>query len=209
MSVFERVRNVQSFRDCRDEVIPRKVMGKILEAGRHAPSPGNVDTTEFIVVESREKKEIVERLTGDKRVMEAPDIVLVISDIHRMRRRVHDQAEENCRSEAACAIQNMRLVAGEEGIASCWIGGFDDERMSSAFGVPEGKKVMGAVVFAYTDNPVEPSSKFDLNEICFYDEYDNQIESFWDQISWRGVEEEKKIVGKRARSFFESMRRKL
>ncbi|MFB6147817.1 MAG: nitroreductase family protein, partial [Candidatus Nanohaloarchaea archaeon] len=47
MSVFDQVRELPSFRRARDEVIERKKVGKILEAGRNAPSPGNVQSVEF------------------------------------------------------------------------------------------------------------------------------------------------------------------
>lgn len=209
MSTFDDVCDISSFRNCRDDPVPRDTIGKILEAGRRAPSPGNVQSLEFIVVESEQKKEMLHRATDDKRVLEAPTLVIVLSDYERMRRHVGDEARDGCSGEAACAVQNMRIVASSEGVASCWISGFDKDMVAEKFGVPSGKKPEGIVMFAYTDNPVPSEERFGLNEICFYDEYGSQVNSFWDEPGWRGLRDESRIQGRKARGLVGMVKRKL
>jgi len=198
MSAFELVNDLKSFRSCKDEVIPRKKMGKILEAGRQAPSPKNVQSLEFIVVEDHQKLEFLEEASGDSRVSEAPTAVLLVADIDRMSRHVGKHfSREASNSEVAIAAQNMRLVAREEGIGSTWIGGFDEDVVADQLDVPSGKQPLGIVLFGYTDNEIERDPKFGLNSICFYDSYDNQIDSVFDGLEWRGVRENRKIYGKK------------
>lgn len=209
MSTFEDIREVVSFRRCRDEVVPRETVGKILEAGRSAPSPGNVDSLEFIVVESEEKKEMLHRSTDDNRVMEAPTAVIVLSDRDRMRRMIGEDADEYCSAEVATAIQNMRVLASSEGLASCWISGFDQSIVAEQFGIPDGKRPIGVMLLAYTDNPVHPEDDFGLNETCFYDQYGNQVESFFDTGGWRGIRTEKEIQSKKAQGVLQRVQRKI
>ncbi len=209
MTTFEDVRKVESFRNCRDEVIPRETVGKILEAGRSAPSPGNVDSLEFIVVESEQKKEMLYRTLDDKRVLDAPTLIIVISDTERMRRMVGEGADEYSSAEVACAIQNMRVVASSEGLASCWMSGFDHREVGEKFGIPTEKRAIGVVLLAYTDNPVPPDDSFDLTDTCFYDEYNNQVESFFDSSGWRGLRTEKRIHSKKGLTLLHRLRRKL
>jgi nitroreductase len=209
MSAFEQIRELPSFRRATDEIVSRKTVGKILEAGRNAPSPGNVQSVEFIVVEDDSRKEMLHRATEDDRVHEAPTAVLVLSDIERLRRRVGDEAEKVAYSETATAVQNMRIVAAEEGLASAWLGGFDEVQVGEKFSVPREKKVLAAVLLAYTDDPVYADGSFDLNEISYYDKYDNQIASFWDEPGWRGLREESRIHGKKAKGFTQMLRDKL
>lgn len=184
-------------------------MGKILEAGRNAPSPGNVQSVEFIVVEDDSKKEMLHRATQDDRVHEVPTVVLVLSDLERLRRRVGEDAEKIAYSETATAVQNMRIVGAEEGLASTWLGGFDEVQVGEKFSVPREKKVLAAVLLAYTDDPVYADDGFDLNEIAYYDKYDNQINSFWDEPGWRGLRKESGIHGKKAKGFTQLLRDKL
>lgn len=209
MGVFESAVNLTSFRECKDETIPRKTMGKILEAGRQAPSPGNVHSIEFIVVEGEHEKHQLEQIVGDKRIEEAPTAVIVLSDINRMARNVGKQnAHDFCNAEAAVTVQNMRLTASEEDLSSCWITGFDHQILGDQFTVPSGKHALGVVIFGYSDNPVRQSDKFGLNEICFYDEYDNQITSAFDNLEWHGVKEAKAVYGKKGRGLVDKIRRK-
>lgn len=208
MTAFDLIQDLTSFRSCKDEVIPRKKIGKILEAGRHAPSPGNVQSLEFIVVEDENKKEFLENACGDKRVEQTPTVIVVLADIGRMARKVGDGfAREACNSEAACAAQNMRLVANEEGLGSCWISGFDEDLVAEQLNVPSGKQPLGMVLLGFTDDEVEKHSKFGLNDICFYDEYDNQVDSVFDGLEWKGIRENKEIYGKKAGGLITKIRR--
>jgi nitroreductase len=209
MSVFELVQDLKSFRSCKDEVIPRKKMGKILEAGRQAPSPKNVQSLEFIVVEDHQKLEFMEEASGDTRVSEAPTAVVLVADIDRMARHVGNHfAREASNSEAAIAAQNMRLVAKEEGIGSVWIGGFDEDVVAEQLDVPSGKQPLGILLFGYTDNEIERDPKFGLNSVCFYDSYDNQIDSVFDGLEWKGLRENREIYGKKADGIVSKLKQK-
>jgi len=209
MSTFDDVRGLASFSKAKDETIARKTMGKILEAGRNSPSPGNVQSLEMIVVESDEKLDMLAETTGDHRVREAPTTVILIADIERMKRRIGNGAREAANSEIACAVQNMRLVAMEEGTHSAWISGYNEHTVAEQFSIPDGKAPLAVVSFAYTDNPNAPEEKFGMNQICFYDTYDNQIGSVFDSVEWKGLREEREIYGKKSKGLVDKVRRKL
>lgn len=185
-------------------------MGKILEAGRKAPSPGNVQSVEFIVVEGDHRKHQLKQIVGDDRVEEAPTAVIVVADINRMSRRVgKNKGHDFCNAEVAVTVQNMRLTASDEGLGSCWVTGFDHQVLGDKFGIPTGKEALGVVVFGYSDDTVQQSDKFGLNEICFYDEYGNQVTSAFDSLEWHGVEEAREVYGKKSRGLIDKIRRRL
>ncbi|PSH01931.1 MAG: hypothetical protein BRC26_02730, partial [Nanohaloarchaea archaeon QH_8_44_6] len=54
-----------------------------------------------------------------------------------------------------------------------------------------------------------PEDKFGMNQICFYDRYDNQIGSFFDSVEWKGLREEREVYGKKGRGLIDKARRKL
>ncbi|MFB6208653.1 MAG: nitroreductase family protein [Candidatus Nanohaloarchaea archaeon] len=198
MSVFEAVKQLSSFRDCEEKVIPRKKIGKILEAGRQSPSPGNVHSIEFIVVEDEERKQFMARAAGDERIEGAPTTIVLLGDMDRMARKVGEKkCREACNSEIACAVQNMRLVAEEEGLASCWIGGFDEDAVAEQLEIPSGKQPLAIVILGYSDDRVQRGSKFGLNQIAHYDIYDNKIDSDFDNVEWDGIREEKEMYGRK------------
>ena len=177
MNSFDTIKSLSSFKVARDEVIERKKVGRILEAGRNAPSPGNVQSLEFVVVEDDHTLEDLSQVVGDHRVAEAPVSILVLSDRSRMERKVGDWSERFCFAEGSIAVQNMRLVAEELGISSIWKSGFDGEAVSGQLKVPGEKLPVALVSFAYTDNPVSSEPSFGMNQVAFYDEYGHQVSS--------------------------------
>lgn len=210
MSVFDAVRNLRSFRSSTDRAVPRPVLGKMIEAARHAPSPGNVQSLEFIVVDSDQSKKVLADAAGDNRIKQVPTAVIIIGDIARMRREVGDaDAYQACNSEASCAAHNMRLVGEEEGISSCWITGFDQVAVKNHFGIPEEKQPLGIVAACYSDDEIEQEKKFGIGDIVFYEHYKNQMRSQFDKLEWKGYHKNKTIVGKRWKGATSKLKRKL
>lgn len=210
MSSFESALNLKTFDKCRDETLPRKTVGRILEAGRYAPSPGNVQCLEFIVIESEDSLQSLAETTGNNKITEAPTTVLVIGDIPRMRKRVGgSEARKACMAEAAFSVQNMRLVANENDMASVLISGFDGDIVGQKFDVPDGKVPLMAVSIGYTDNPHTSEHKFRLQQRCYYDSYGRQVDSAFEGLEWKGVKEEKRIYGKKAKSLKDKVKRRL
>lgn len=210
MSAFESSLNLKKFRDARDETISRKLVGKILEAGRHAPSPDNIQSLEFIAVEDEGLLDFLAGETGDDRLADVPTAVVLVSDIPRMKRRLGGaQGEIAARKEAATAAQNMRLVATENDLCSIWVSGFNEEAVSNELDIPGGKLATSVVGMAYSDNPVPQDEKFRMNQTVFYDKYDNQIGSAFDGLSWSGLRDESRVYGKKGKGLIDKLRRKV
>jgi len=190
--------------------VSRKIVGRVLEAGRHAPSPGGVQSLEFIVVESEEPKRQIESVIGDDRVEKAPTVIVVLSDRGRMQRRFGPgKAVEAGDMEASAAVQNMRLVAQESGVSSCRFSGFEGEVLGEMLSCPENTVPTDVVALAYTDRPVGLKEKFGMNEICYYDEYGNQVSTFFDGPNWEGISEEKRIFRKKTKGLRDKVERQL
>jgi nitroreductase len=209
MSALESVQSITSFRECRDEVIPRKVLGRVLEAARQTPSPGNVNLLEFVIVEDDGKLESLSRAVDDKRVRKAPTAVVVLADMSRAQRNLGSEATHAANAEAASSVQNMRIVASEHDLSSVWLSGFNRQDVGEMINVPSSKEAISVVSFGYTDNPVPIEQKFGMNELFSYDEYGSQVGSVFDSVEWDGIREEKRIYGKKADSILTRLKHKI
>jgi nitroreductase len=198
--------SIKSFSSARDEVLERDKVGRILEAARHAPSPGSVHTVEFVVIEDEEKREHLSEITGDRTIEEAPTSVVFLCDPERMSRRVENEMEA-CFAEVSGSAQNMRIMANSEGLCSNLIMGFDHTSVANLIDAPSDKMPLAVVSLAYSDHPSEPEDRFGLNEICYYDEYDNQIKSVFDGWEWEGLREEKEMYYKKMRGLYQKLRK--
>ena len=118
--------------------VPREHLKQIMEAGYHAPSGCNKQTTSFIAVDD---PEILAKLHGviDPPLGEtAPAMICVLTrEIIAYRDRTFFV------QDYSAAIQNMLLAIADLGYASCWIEGHvtDADRigdkMAAILGVPE------------------------------------------------------------------------
>jgi len=202
MTVFDTTANLRSFREASGRQVPREEVGRIIEAGRRAPSPGNVQSVEFIVVESDHSKSLLAEAAGDERLENVPIAVVVTGDIGRMERRIGgSEAVTACNYEVAGAVQNMRLVAHEEGVSSCWVTGFDSLKVKQGLSIPEKKEPMGIVGLCYAKSEYESEKKFGFGEVVYYEEYGHYMDSIFDALQWKGLKENRNISEKRIKGF--------
>ena len=118
--------------------IPREHLKAILEAGYHAPSGCNKQTTSFIAVDDpkvlKELHGVIDPPMGET----APAMICVLT-----RRIIAYRDRTYYIQDYAAAIENMLLAITGLGYASCWIEGHitDTDRicdkMAAILGVPE------------------------------------------------------------------------
>lgn len=68
--------------------------------------------------------------------------------------------------DAAVAIQTLLLAATEMGLASCWIGGFDEDAVRAVLHLPSDSRVHALVTLGYLLNSPEfPRRRRDVEEL--------------------------------------------
>lgn len=160
-------RNVKQF-------IPQFVswekISRILDAGRHAPSCGNLQNWRFILVyEPGHKQRLAEAFFEQYEVTLAWLFVVICAEPEKAERYYGKRGRElftiqNC----AAAAQNMILEAHSLGLASCWIGAFDEEAVKNQLGIPP--EVQPQVILAIghpKELPPKPP-KYPLEAITYF-----------------------------------------
>lgn len=67
----------------------------------------------------------------------------------------------------------MLLTAVNEGIGACFVGAFEDKKVSKILGLPEYVKPIGIITLGY---PAESPEKFEMigiSKLVYYDKYGN------------------------------------
>lgn len=129
LSLMRQRKSIRSF-DRQKEIAPSDVK-LILEAGRLAPSAGNMQTWHFFLIKDRDKKRMIaEAAFGQSFIAQAPLVIVVAIDkIQAARgygsRGLHLYGIQ----DTAAAIEHMLLAARALGIGSCWIGAFSEEEL--------------------------------------------------------------------------------
>lgn len=110
----------------------------LLEAGVRAPSAGNIQPWRFFVLRSEEAKGRLAVAIGQKWATSAPVVIVVCVDPRPCSARYGERGERlYAIQDTAAATEAILLAAVDRGLASCWIGAFDDDAVREAVGAPK------------------------------------------------------------------------
>jgi len=109
---------------------------KAIDLARFAPMAGNQFNLKFILV--RDEKKIA-RLAGASQqdfVGKAKYVVVVCSDVEKVKKSYDNLGEKFSHQQAGAAIQNFLLKLTDLDLATCWVGFFDDYTVRDALSIP-------------------------------------------------------------------------
>jgi len=72
---------------------------------------------------------------------------------------------------AMLAAGTLILAAEAEGVASCWLEGFDEEKLREAFGIPDDHAVCGLIPLGFAAEPAPFPGRFDLDRISYAEHF--------------------------------------
>jgi nitroreductase len=151
MEVFEAIRKRHSVRSYLPDEVSSEKLEKILEAARLAPSAGNVQPWHFIVVSDQQKRKKLSKGRYAKFLVESPVVLVGCGD---------KRTSPNWyRVDTAIAMQNMVLTATSEGLATCWIGSFNENQVKELLSIPERFRVIALLAVGYRHEKLELASK--------------------------------------------------
>lgn len=142
-------RSIRSFDASRN--ISEDTLRQIIEAGIFAPSAGNCQPWEFIIVRDKAtKQKLVEAALGQRFVSQAPVVIVVCANIKRSTNRYGSRGQElYCIQDTAAAIENILLIAVSKGLGTCWVGAFDEIIAKEVLELPVGVRPVAIIPLGY------------------------------------------------------------
>ena len=151
MEVTECINNRTSVRKYSEKGVSASAIEKILESAIQAPSAGNAQDWEFIIVrEEKNKKALSEAAFNQDFIVQAPVIIVVCSNLERITERYGERGRGLYSiQDTAAATQNLMLAAWDKGIGSCWVGDFNEQAVKEALILPEVIRPLAIVPLGY------------------------------------------------------------
>ena len=168
MKVFEAIKNRYSCRSYKPIPVPEKKLKKVLEAARLAPSAHNEQEWKFVVVRDAKKREEVAEAAGQSFIKEAP---VIIAAVGLDPEHVMKSGNPAYAIDLAIAVEHMALQATEEGLGTCWIGGFDQEAVKEVLDILKEYKVVALMPLGFPADKPKPKSRKKLEEIISYNSF--------------------------------------
>lgn len=177
MDTMTAIATRHSIRRYKDIPIPIELIGKVVQAGTFAPTSGNIQDYRFIIVRDLAKRKALATASLQQFWMEeAPVHIVVCNEIKKAKQYYGLRGErlyavQNC----AAAVENMLLAAHALGLATCWVGGFDEDLVKSAIGIPPYARPHAIVTLGYPNEDPNPPLKYKLENITYLEGYYNRI----------------------------------
>jgi len=167
--VLEAIKNRRSIRKFQEKVVEDEKINAILEAGRWAPSFGNTQPWEFIVVKDKKLKEELVVATAHDSIAQAQVLIVVTVDpsidlLHHI-------------EDGAIATQNMALAAYSLGLGCFWIGVLStasEIKIKEILGIPATHRVISVLPIGYPAESPKKGRK-ELKEIVHYEKYGKKL----------------------------------
>jgi nitroreductase len=164
MDVIEAIKTRRSIRDFSDEPVPKESVDEILEMGRAAPSAGNRQARDFFVVTAQGTKDkLVEAALGQDFIARAQYVIVVCANEERIANPYRKRGIElYCIQDASASVQNMLLTIHARGLATCWIGAFDETMVSDILELPRHLRPVAILPIGYpAEEGREPKKRSD------------------------------------------------
>lgn len=171
MDVFEAILGRRSIRRYKPNPVPEKLIEKILNAARWAPSGSNIQPWKFIVVSDKNLLEVIRKMSPGY-LGETPLAILVCSDKEK-ELRVGGTLGRDYMSVADCsmAVENMLLAAYALGLGTCVVKSFSRAAVREMIEIPDGVEPELLVVVGYPAQVPTPPARTPLGQIAFLNKY--------------------------------------
>lgn len=138
----------------------------LLEAAVTAPSAGNIQPWRFFVVRSTAARQRLASALGQRWAAAAPVVIVVAVDPRPCAARYGDRGEYlYALQDTAAAVENILLAAVDRGLASCWIGAFDETRVAEAVGAVAPVTPIAVLPIGHSAESAGKPSRRPLDEI--------------------------------------------
>lgn len=197
MDVFEAINKRRSIRRYLERPVEFEKITTILDAARKAPSAGNLQSWSFIIVTEKSLITEVASYAIDQYWIQTAPVVIVVCatpEKNEMYYGLRGKRLYNIQ-DCAAAIENILLAATNLGLATCWIGAFEEEKIRTMFAIPGDVRPQAIITLGYGDETPSEKSLVPIENIVFFNRYGMKIERLHIVLRDYSLEWQKKAQG--------------
>ncbi|MBU3957640.1 MAG: nitroreductase family protein [Nanoarchaeota archaeon] len=168
LSAIKSGRSTRKYSDCD---VPDELIEKILEAASHAPSAGDFQPYEFIIVKNAETRKYISESCKRPWMAEAPVHIVACTNM-----KIASMYEERGMKlygiqDTALAVGNLMLAAEALGLRTCWVGAFGEAQVSILLHCPEYVRPAAIITLGYSDEKVKEPPKHGLKKFAHREKF--------------------------------------
>jgi nitroreductase len=158
MSILEIIKERRSVRRFLSKEISKEMVEALIGALVWAPSAGNLQSRKFYLVYNKEVKDkLVKAAWGQGFIAEAPLVVVACCDLRIGTYYGSRGKDLYTIQDVAASVQNLLLVAQELGLATVWVGAFDEKEAFDTLQLPAHLRPTAIIPVGYpAEHPTAP-----------------------------------------------------
>ena len=173
------VKHRQSDRAFDSRPVEKEKLMRILETARLAPSACNSQPWHFIVVDEPELKNEVADATSNRVLglnhftKQAPVHLIVVEEKVNLSSGFGGWMKDKnfAHIDIGIVAAHICLAAEEEGLGSCILGWFNEERMKKLLHIPDKRRVLLDIVIGYSSQDKRDKKRKAIEEIVSFNSY--------------------------------------
>ena len=159
--------------------VDREIITRILEAARLAPSACNAQPWHFVVVDEPELRNKVADATASKILRinhftkQAPVHILVVEEKVNISSGFGGLVKEKqfALLDLGIAATHICLAAEAEGLGSCILGWFAEEKVKELLDIPKNRRVILDIVVGYPTQDLREKKRKKFDEVISFNNY--------------------------------------
>ena len=167
MELFEAIRQRYSVRAFKNAPIGDQAEKAILEAANNAPSAGNLQAYEIVVVRDAARKRELAKVSWEQYFLaDAPVVLVFCANPDRSREKYGARgAERYCIQDASIACAYVQLAAAALGLGSCWIGAFEEADVQRILKTPAAWRPIAILPVGIPADAAKPRARRPLTNL--------------------------------------------
>lgn len=173
MEFFEVLEKRHSVRRFEKKEIEKEKLEKILEAANSAPSAGDLQAYEIVIVrDEKRKRELSDAALGQSSVANAPLVLVFLADAERSSSKYGRRgAELYSIQDATIACAYAQLACTALHLGCVWIGAFEEKEIARILNAPENVRPVALLPIGYPAEKPYKTPRREISELVREEEY--------------------------------------
>ena len=168
MTVFEVIKKRYSCRTYQDKPIEQDKLDQIFEAARQAPSAKNLQDWRFVVVTDKKIKQQVTGCTNHQDAFGQAGAIIAACSVCGETMKCGQRIAP---IDVSIALEHIALMATELGLATCWIGSFDAEKVRHVLEIPKDVAIIELMALGYPADGSRQTTREPMKSIVCRDKW--------------------------------------
>jgi len=152
------IQNRYSVRAYEKTAVEDEKLQQVLNAARMAPTGGNQQAFQLIVVHTTDRENEMRRMYNKDWFVDAPIVIVAC-------------AASDYKLNVGIVMDHLILTATELGLGTCWIGAFNRDAAREILGLPDDVEPIICTTLGYAADKARPKKRKSLDKLVRYEHW--------------------------------------